>query len=120
MLYNDENLNFIFSDWTLFRKYKKEINEKIESADTKSVLIIEINEDVSEQILLCEKAKYILICNPKKASHLNKYLDKVNLKIEIDYQDWKEFRYDDLTDDSKLKLIQSEVMLQNKLIKLQD
>ena len=35
-----ENLNFIFSDWTLFRKYKKEINEKIESADTKSVLII--------------------------------------------------------------------------------
>jgi hypothetical protein len=99
-----------------FNKYKNEIIESIKSADKKSILIIEINEDVRENSIPINlnKCQFILISDPRRFTQLEKYLKKDDSKIE--YQEDIEYKYDDLTEDSKLKLIECEVLFQKKLM----
>ena len=114
-----QNLNFIFSDLKQFYICKKEIIESIETADKKSILIIEINEELSENFIPhLKKSKFILISDSKRFTQLVRYFEKTKAKIKYQYD--KEYKYDDLTDESKLNLIESEVFFQKKLIKFKD
>ena len=103
-----------------FYRYNAETNKKSESINEKCMLIIEINENISENFTtyLNKKYKTVLVSDSKTLTHLEKCFKKVDLEIE--YKVDQEYKYDDLTDDSKLKLIESEVFLQKNLIKLKD
>ena len=64
--------NFIFSDLKLFYKHKEEISKELESSNKKSILIIEINEEVNENFLQMEgNFQVILISNSNEFDNTN-------------------------------------------------
>jgi hypothetical protein len=97
-LKNHRSEYLIFSDLKEFYKHKEDIAKNMKLTDKASVLIIEVNEDINQNFL--------------------EFFQK-NLSLEI-INNVSEYKYDDLTDDSKLKLLESVVYYQNKLIKLKD
>ena len=115
LLTGNQSDNFIFSDLKQFHKHKEEITKNFES-----VLVIEINEDIREDLsrVLKNFKKVVLISNSDGFDQLKKYFLN-NSSIEKQ-GDALEYKYEDLTDDSKLKLIESMVRFQNKVVKFKD
>ena len=115
-----ENVNFIFTNLKQYHLNISKIIENIESNDQKSILILEIDQEFTENIMQClnNNSKLILISEFKSFEKFEKHFEKINSQIV--YQEDKKYGYDDLTDDSKLKLLDSEVLFQNNLIKFKD
>jgi ankyrin repeat protein len=115
-----EFFNLIFSDLQQYSKHKDAIENSIKSADISSLVIIEANEDITENILPKFgkiHSKFILVCNQKR---FNYYSKNSNKTADVMIKEDREYKFDDLANDSKSKLVESLVLFQNKLIKFKD
>jgi nitrate reductase NapAB chaperone NapD len=109
-------------------KHLNEINEIIISSSQKIIIVVEckslsnINLSNTNFERFCNNSKLVLILNKedyetvyKTVSNINN-IDKSKIKIQQD----KEYKYDDLTIESKSKLIESEIFYNNDIYILKD